>query len=177
MKNLKRISTRFTVSAIIVLSIFVMSCSSSKKVPDTSSERNYQELKAPDRMHVYHENHEWILMPEEEVFTKIYGIIQKGWDAGKDKEGLLNMVQLTHLEEGQAPENTDRVVFEYDDPIYWRTDPGSADTEKAMNNYIFFLNWDQPWAVICEDGDYTKKAFLPVVMVQKEEIRTILSKE
>ena len=174
MYQLKRIFIRSLGGTIILISLFVMSCASSEKNTSTSSERDYQELKAPDRIHVYYENREWVLMPADEGFSEIHTIIQKGWDAGKDQQGLLNIAQLIYLEESQVPESMDRVVYEYDSPIHWRIDPDSAESEEAMNNYIFFLNWDQSWAVICRDGDYKKRAFLPQVTIAKEQILALL---
>lgn len=151
----------FSASAILLLS-----CG---KTPD------YQNLQKPERMLAYWDGQECELTSKDKEYEEIYQLVKKCWEAGKDGGKKLNMAQMIRLD--SPPADRSRLVFVYDTPVSWRITPDNAESEAAMNTYIFFLNWEEEMAVICRDGQYEDRAFLPEVKIDGAKVREILEKK
>ena len=134
------------------------------------ADEDYLKLTRPDRIRAYWDEQEKVFLPDEEPYEEIFDSIKTSWDAAKDMNGLFEMVQLLWLEDEALPEDRTRVVFEYDKPINWRVDPDNPNSESEADTYIFFLNSGSSWVVVCKNGNYQERAFLPVIPINKRDI-------
>lgn len=155
---------------VVLMALILMSCTAKTAYTGKTA---YLKLTKPDRISVYGGDSEQIFTEGEQKYSEIYESIKKSWNASEK-----SMVQLLYLDKESTPEESSRIVFEYDTPIRWRISPTSEASEAEVNTYIFFLSeeWTMGAAVICKDGDYEKKAFFPVMDIRKDELLQILEK-
>jgi len=125
-------------------------------------------LTQPDKMKIYLGKDEYSLSPGEEPFSELFSILQKGWESSKTIDGYHDMRQAALLD--FPPEDYSRIVFYYDEPITGWYD----DKTIGLNTYVFFLNWTEPWGVICNNEEWEKQAVFPKLHRNTEEVMGVL---
>lgn len=136
------------------------------------AETDYLTLSEPDQIRAYYGDEEYVFTAESQIFKDIYAVIEQGWEDAKNPEGTFPMLLMTHMD--QAPEDTSRIVLEYDREIRWQLFPDAPETAAGMNTYVYFLNWNENCAVICKDQKWGERAFFPKVFRSGKTLGTIM---